>query len=93
MKKVKIQIFSSGSPYCSSCVEILNLAEEIEKKYRNQVELVRLVGDEVMSKLEEYGFTCVPAMRVGERIKFEGLCPSLSTVEEAIKEELDGNKD
>jgi len=85
--KVRIQIFSSGSPYCSGCVEILRLADEIEQRYKDRVELVRFVGEDVVAKLEEHGFSCVPAMKVGERISFEGLCPSLSTVEEAIREE------
>lgn len=84
--KVIIRVFSSGSPYCSGCVDILRLADEIERNYGERVEIVRFVGEEVASKLKEFGLGCVPAMIIGDGVIFDGLCPSFSTVQEALKE-------
>jgi hypothetical protein len=82
---VKMEFFS-GSPPCSSCVAILDLADECAEKYRGRVEIVKYIGQEGMAKFQENKLGCVPAIVINERIRIEGICPSWQTLENALKE-------
>ena len=83
--KVKMEVFS-GDPPCPGCVAILALADEYAKKYKGQLAVVKLVGQEAMSKFEEYKLGCVPAVVINEKIRIEGICPSRTTLDTALRE-------
>ena len=83
--KVKMEVFS-GDPPCPGCVAILALADEYAKKYKGKLEVARLIGQEAMTKFEEYKLGCVPAVVINERIRIEGICPSRVTLDNALRE-------
>jgi predicted DsbA family dithiol-disulfide isomerase len=83
--KVKMEVFS-GDPPCPGCVAILALADEYAKKYKGKLEVIKLIGQEAMSKFEEYKLGCVPAVVVNEKIRIEGICPSRTTLDNALRE-------
>ena len=80
----KFETFTAEPP-CAGCVHLLELAEEIEKKYIERVEVIKHVGP--CEEFEKYGLMVVPAVVLNEgRIKIMGVCPSLKTLEAALKE-------
>jgi predicted DsbA family dithiol-disulfide isomerase len=83
--KVKMEVFS-GDPPCPGCVAILALADEYAKKYKGKLEVIKLIGQEAMAKFEEYKLGCVPAVVVNEKIRIEGICPSRTTLDTALRE-------
>ena len=83
--KVKMEVFS-GDPPCPGCVAILALADEYAKKYKGKLEVIKLVGQEAVAKFEEYKLGCVPAVVVNEKIRIEGICPSRTTLDTALRE-------
>jgi thiol-disulfide isomerase/thioredoxin len=82
---VRMEIFS-GDPPCPGCVAVLALADEFAKKYKGKLEVIRLVGEEAMAKFEEYKLGCVPAVVINEKIRIEGICPSQTTLDNALRE-------
>jgi len=83
--KVKMEVFS-GDPPCPGCVAILALADEYAKKHKGRLEVIKLIGQEAMTKFEEYKLGCVPAVVVNEKIRIEGICPSRATLDNALRE-------
>ncbi|MDD5590679.1 MAG: thioredoxin family protein [Dehalococcoidales bacterium] len=83
--KVRMEVFS-GDPPCPGCVAILALADEYAKKYKDKLEVVKLVGQEAIAKFEEYKLGCVPAVVINEKIRIEGICPSRTTLDSALRE-------
>ena len=83
--KVKMEVFS-GDPPCPGCVAILALTDEYAKKYKGKLEVVKLVGQEAIAKFEEYKLGCVPAVVINEKIRIEGICPSRTTLDNALRE-------
>ena len=83
--KVRMEVFS-GDPPCPGCVAILALADEYAKKYKDRLEVVKLVGQEAIAKFEEYKLGCVPAVVINEKIRIEGICPSRTTLDSALRE-------
>ena len=82
---VKMEVFS-GDPLCPGCVAILELADEFAKQYEGKLEVTKLVGEEAMAKFEEYKLGCVPAVVINEKIRIEGICPSRTTLANALRE-------
>ena len=82
---VKMEVFS-GDPPCPGCVAILALADEFAKKYKGKLEVVKLIGEQATAKFEEYKLGCVPAVVINEKIRIEGICPSKSTLANALRE-------
>jgi len=82
---VKMEVFS-GDPPCPGCVAILALADEFAKKYKGRLEVVKLIGEQAIAKFEEYKLGCVPAVVINEKIRIEGICPSRSTLANALRE-------
>jgi len=82
---VKMEVFS-GEPPCSGCVAILALADEYAEKYKDKLEVVKLVGKQATTKFKEYGLGCTPAVVIDETIKIEGICPSRTTLNRALRE-------
>ena len=83
--KVKMEVFS-GDPPCPGCVAILALADEFAKKYKGKLEVIKLIGQDAIAKFEEYKLGCVPAVVINEKIRIEGICPSRTTLENALRE-------
>ena len=83
--KVKMEVFS-GDPPCPGCVAILALADEFAGKYKGKLEVIKLIGEEAIAKFEEYKLGCVPAVVINEKIRIEGICPSRSTLANALRE-------
>ena len=83
--KVRMEVFS-GDPPCPGCVAILALADEYAKKYKGKLEVIKLIGQEAMAKFEEYKLGCVPAVVINEKIRIEGICPSRTTLDTALRE-------
>jgi len=81
---VKLETFTAEPP-CPGCVHLLELAEEIEKMYKDKVEVIKHIGP--CEEFEKYELTVVPAVVLNEgRIKIMGVCPSMKTLEAALKE-------
>ena len=83
--KVRMEVLS-GDPPCPGCVAILSLADEYAKQYKGRLEVIKLVGQEAMPKFEEYKLNCVPAVVINEKIRIEGICPSRTTLNNALRE-------
>jgi thiol-disulfide isomerase/thioredoxin len=83
---VKLEVFS-GSPPCPGCVAIVELAQRVKDKYADEeLELIVYEGEAAMDKFEEYGLFCVPAAVVNGNIRIEGMCPSETTLNNALRE-------
>jgi thiol-disulfide isomerase/thioredoxin len=82
---VKMEVFS-GDPPCPGCLAILALADEFAREYKDRLEVVKLIGEEATAKFEEYKLGCVPAVVVNEKIRIEGICPSRTTLANALRE-------
>lgn len=82
---VRMEVFS-GDPPCSGCIAVLALADEYAKKYKDKLEVIKLVGKQATAKFEEYKLGCTPAIVINEIIKIEGICPSHDTLDIALKE-------
>ena len=81
---VKLETFTAEPP-CAACVHLLELAEEIEKKYKEKVEVIKHIGP--CEEFEKYQLTFVPAVVLNQgKIKIMGVCPSRKTLEAALKE-------
>ena len=82
---VKMEVFS-GDPPCPGCIAILALADKFAQKYKDKLEIVKLIGEEATAKFEEYKLGCVPAVVINEKIRIEGICPSQTTLANALRE-------
>ena len=82
---VIMEVFS-GDPPCQACKDVLALADEYAGKYRGKLEVVKLIGQQAMARFEEYKLGCTPAVVINERIRIEGICPSRTTLDNALKE-------
>ena len=82
---VKMEVFSGGA-YCSGCVSILELADEIAEKHKGKLEVIKFVGEEATSRFDEYKLGCVPAVVINGTIRIEGICPSRATLDNALRE-------
>ena len=82
---VKMEVFS-GEPPCTACRDVLSLADEYSEKYKDKLEVIRLIGREAMAKFEEYNLGCTPAIVIDEMIRIEGICPSRVTLDKALIE-------
>ena len=85
MAMVKMEVLS-GDPPCPGCIAILALADEFAKKYKGKLEVIKLIGEEATAKFEEYKLSCVPAVVINEKIRIEGICPSRTTLANALRE-------
>lgn len=82
---VRMEVFS-GDPPCSGCIAVLALADEYAKKYGDKLEVIKLVGKQAMAKFKEYKLGCTPAVVINETIRIEGICPSRTTLDSALRE-------
>ena len=82
---VRMEVFS-GDPPCPGCLAILALADEFAEKHKGELEVIKLIGEAAMAKFEEYKLGCVPAVVINEKIRIEGICPSRTTLANALRE-------
>lgn len=82
---VRMEVFS-GDPPCPGCIAVLALADEYAKKYGDELEVIKLVGKQALAKFEEYKLGCTPAVVINETIRIEGICPSRTTLDNALRE-------
>ncbi|MEM1539625.1 MAG: thioredoxin family protein [Candidatus Bathyarchaeia archaeon] len=80
---VKVEVFTSEPP-CSGGRLLLKLVEKIKEEYRDKIEIEIYRG--VNPKLSEYGITSSPAVVIDKDIRIIGVCPSLETFKEALRE-------
>ena len=85
MMKVKMEMLS-GDPPCPGCLAILELADEFALKYKEKLDVTKLIGEEAIAKFEEYKIGCVPAIVINGKIRIEGICPSRNTLANALRE-------
>ena len=83
--RVRMEVFS-GDPPCPGCIAVLALADEYAKKYKGRLQVIKLIGEDAMAKFEEYKLGCVPAIVINEKIRIEGICPSRTTLDNALRE-------
>ncbi len=76
----------SGDPPCPGCLSILELADEFALKYKGKLDVTKLIGEETIAKFEEYKIGCVPAIVINGKIRIEGICPSRTTLANALRE-------
>jgi hypothetical protein len=82
---VQLEIFS-GDPPCPGCVAIVELARRVAAKYEGELELTIYEGAAAMEKFEAYQLFCVPAAVINGTIRIEGMCPSVATLNNALRE-------
>jgi hypothetical protein len=82
---VRMEVFS-GEPPCAACQDVLALADDYAAKYPGQLEVIKHIGQAAMTKFNEYGLWCTPAVVIEEMIRIEGVCPSRDTLDTALKE-------
>lgn len=82
---IRIEVFS-GDPPCAPCAALLALADEYNTKHQGRLEVIKLIGKDSLTKFQEYGLSCTPAVVINEKIRIEGICPSRSTLDSALKE-------
>lgn len=82
---VIMEVFS-GDPPCTACKAVLALADEYARKHRGKLEVIKLIGKTAMPKFEEYKLGCTPAIVINKNIRIEGICPSRTTLDNALKE-------
>ena len=80
-----MEVFS-GDPPCSACKNVLALADEYAEKHRGKLKVVKLIGQQAMAKFEAYKLGCTPAIVINEKIRIEGICPSRTTLDSALRE-------
>lgn len=80
-----MEVFS-GDPPCPACKDALALADEYAAKYKDKLEVIKLIGNQAMTKFEKYKLGCTPAIVINEKIRIEGICPSRPTLDGALKE-------
>jgi hypothetical protein len=80
-----MEVFS-GDPPCQSCAELLKLADEYTAKYKGELEVIKYVGKDAMTRFAECNLGCTPAVVIDEMIKIEGVCPSRETLDAALRE-------
>jgi hypothetical protein len=82
---VKMEVFS-GEPPCSACAALLSLADEYAAKYPVELEVIKYIGQSAMTRFNECGLWCTPAVVIEEMIRIEGICPSRETLDSALQE-------
>jgi hypothetical protein len=82
---VRMEVFS-GEPPCAACQKVLALADDYAAKYHDELEVIKHIGQSAMTKFNEYGLWCTPAIVIDETIRIEGVCPSKETLDTALKE-------
>ncbi|MEM2321486.1 MAG: thioredoxin family protein [Candidatus Bathyarchaeia archaeon] len=81
---VKVEVFTAEPP-CAGCLKLLGYADRIKAKYGDRVEVIKHIGP--CEEFNKYGLTVVPAIVFNEgRIKIMGVCPSMQTIEAALRE-------
>jgi len=81
---VKVEVFTAEPP-SAGCDALLKLADEISRKFKGKVEVMKHIGPS--KEFEKYKLTVVPAVVINEgKILIMGVCPDEETIVGALKE-------
>jgi len=81
---VKVEVFTAEPP-CAGCTALLKLADEVSRKFKGEVEVIKHIGPS--KEFEKYKLTVVPAVVINEgKILIMGVCPDEETMVGALKE-------
>jgi hypothetical protein len=83
MSKVRIEVFMSAPPNPGSA-SLKQLLKEIEQEYEDKIEII--VYPDRHELYGEYNLNVLPALIIGELIKFVGFCPDKESVITGLKE-------
>lgn len=80
---ILVEVFASQPP-CSGGRLLLKHIEKLKQKYGDSIDVKIYRG--VSEKTREYDITSGPALVIDQDIRIIGMCPSLPTLEEALRE-------
>ncbi len=81
---VKVEVFTAEPP-CAGCVKLLEMADEIAKRYGDKVDVIKYIG--MSEEFGKYKLTLVPAVVIEEgKIILMGVCPDMDTFVASLKE-------
>lgn len=83
MSKIIIEAFLPVPPG-SGGAGLKRLLKETEKEYGDKVEII--VYEERNELYEEYNLSALPALIVGDLVRFIGVCPDKESMTTALKE-------
>ena len=81
---IKVEAFVSEPP-CSGGRLLLKIIEKLEEEYKEKKFEVEIYRGE-NPKLREYGINMSPAIVIDKDIRIIGVCPSETTLREALRE-------
>jgi hypothetical protein len=82
MSKIRVESFGSVPP-CAGDIQVGQLLQEIAREYGERVEIVRHTGPGD-PQWAEYAIDIVPALVVGEVVRFVGVVPSRESLTGAL---------
>jgi len=80
---IKVEVFVSEPP-CSGGRLLLKIIEKLKEEYEEKIEVEIYRGEN--PKLREYGINMSPAIVIDKDIRIIGVCPSETTLREALRE-------
>ncbi|WP_455364061.1 thioredoxin family protein [[Eubacterium] cellulosolvens] len=81
---ITMEVFTAEPP-CAGCTKLLQIADEIAQRYKEEVKVVKHTGPS--KEFEAYKLTLVPATVFNQgKIKIVGVCPSKDTILASLKE-------
>lgn len=83
MSRIKIESFGSVPP-CAGDVQVERLLQEIVGAHGERVEIVRHIGPGD-PQWAEYAIDIVPALLIGEVVRFVGVVPSRESLAGALR--------
>ena len=83
MSKILLEIFLPEQP-APAGNRLIQLLKEIEQEYRGKVEIKINTGHN--AAYEEYNLSALPALFVGDFVRFIGVCPDKESLLTALRE-------
>ena len=80
---IKVEVFVSEPP-CSGGRLLLKIIEKLKEEYKEKIEVEIYRGENPKSR--EYGINMSPAIVIDKDIRIIGVCPSETTLREALRE-------
>lgn len=83
MSKIKVESFGSVPP-CAGDVQVERMLQELVSEHGERVEIVRHTGPGD-PQWAEYAIDIVPALVIGDRVRFVGVVPSRESLMGALR--------
>ena len=83
MSKIRVESFGSVPP-CAGDIQVKRLLREIAGEYGEQVEIVCHIGPGD-PQWAEYAIDIVPALVIGDKVRFVGVVPSRESLTGALR--------